>query len=85
MGVLYHDYEHVALARRQERDVHALTGVGNTFAAGRLSYIFGLQGPALSVDTACSASLVSIHLACQSLRRHESNLALAGGVNLIMA
>ena len=51
-------------------------------AAGRISFALGLQGPALSIDTACSSSLVGVHLACQSLRNGESEVALAGGVNL---
>jgi acyl transferase domain-containing protein/acyl carrier protein len=49
-----------------------------------LSYYLNLSGPSLALDTACSSSLVTIHLACQSLRRRETDLALAAGVNLIL-
>src|SRR5579884_2585264 len=69
---------------RQLNAYHA-SGVARSIASGRLSYVFGLQGPSVSIDTACSSSLVAVHLACQSLRQGESNLALAGGVNLILA
>ncbi|NEP47792.1 MAG: SDR family oxidoreductase [Moorea sp. SIO3C2] len=65
----------------------AYWGTGNapSAATGRLSYILGLTGPNLAVETACSSSLVSLHLACQSLRQQECNLALAGGVNLLLS
>ena len=66
-------------------DAYHLTGTCLNFAAGRVAYSFGFQGPTLAVDTACSTSGVTIHLACQSLRNRECNLALAGGVNLILS
>jgi len=67
-----------------KEDAYFLTGNPLNAAAGRLSFTFGFQGPCMAVDTACSSSLVAVHLACQSLRAGESELALAGGVNLVL-
>jgi len=65
-------------------DAYTASGTAHSIASGRLSYTLGLRGPSVSVDTACSSSLVAIHQAVASLRRRESDLALAGGVNLIL-
>lgn len=66
-------------------NAHDSTGLATSAAAGRLSYALGFQGPSMAIDTACSSSLVAIHLACQSLRSKECRMAVAGGVNVIIA
>ncbi len=66
-------------------DLYYSTGSAPSVAAGRLSYTLGLTGPCMTVDTACSSALTAVHLACLHLRRRECDLALAGGVNLIIS
>ncbi|HEX6347628.1 type I polyketide synthase, partial [Umezawaea sp.] len=67
------------LADAQGHEGSLLTGNTASVASGRISYTLGLEGPAVTVDTACSASLVALHLAVRTLRSGESSLALAGG------
>ena len=87
VGVGQHDYLQLQLNAHQAKGIDAYfgTGGGTCFASGRLSYCLGFNGPSISIDTACSSSLVAIHLACQSLRCGESDLALTGGVQLILS
>ena len=59
------------------------TGTSTSVASGRISYLLGLEGPALTIDTACSSSGVAIHTAVRSLRSGETDLALAGGCTVL--
>jgi acyl transferase domain-containing protein/acyl-CoA synthetase (AMP-forming)/AMP-acid ligase II/acyl carrier protein len=84
IGISTNDYVY-RLAREPEK-IDGYLGTGNalSLAANRLSYVFGLEGPSLAIDTACSSSLVAIHQACLSLRGGECDLAIGGGVNLML-
>lgn len=84
IGMIYNDYEDLQLRRPADMDIYTAVGGFRSSAASRLSHAFDLQGPSLVIDTAASSSLVSVHLACQSLRSRECTLALAGGVNLML-
>ncbi|ORB86283.1 polyketide synthase [Mycobacterium kansasii] len=85
MGLSSWDYTIVNIERRADIDAYLSTGTPHCAAVGRISYLLGLRGPAVAVDTACSSSLVAIHLACQSLRLRETDVALAGGVQLTLS
>lgn len=86
-GIMNNDYARMHLMSRGLRDIDAyhLTGNWFSFFAGRLAYTLGIRGPAVAVDAACASSLVAVHLAIQSLRRGECDLALAGAVSLILS
>lgn len=83
IGISNYDYSRL----QRLPALNAYTGTGNALSitANRLSYFLNLRGPSLAIDTACSSSLVAVHQACQSLRRKECDMALAGGVNLILS
>ncbi len=66
-------------------DVFTVGGMSHAVLSGRIAYLLGVTGPSFTLDTACSSSLITIHLACQSLRRGESKMALAGGINLFLS
>jgi acyl transferase domain-containing protein/acyl carrier protein len=86
VGITSMDYSsRIDVADPARSDVYLATGTALNAAAGRISFTLGLQGPCMAIDTACSSSLVAIHTACQSLRTRESNLAIAGGVNVMLS
>ncbi|MFC4907529.1 type I polyketide synthase [Actinomadura gamaensis] len=86
VSAIWTDY--AAVLRRSDLDGsarHAMTGVHRSIIANRVSHKYDLRGPSLHIDTAQSSSLVAVHTAAESLRRGECSVALAGGVNLILA
>ena len=87
MGACSHDYGDIQSAATELAglDAHSATGNFTSIVANRLSYVLDLRGPSMTVDTACSSSLVAVHLACSGLRRGECDLALVGGVNVMLS
>ncbi|MCP5425305.1 MAG: SDR family NAD(P)-dependent oxidoreductase [Gammaproteobacteria bacterium] len=87
VGAFSHDYEILQIKQPgwEDSDGYFASGNSASMMAGRLAYLFDFRGPALTVETACSSSLVALHLACQSLRDGDCELALAGGVNLMLS
>lgn len=82
----YHnDYEHLQYADPASVSGRTLTGSLHSVIPNRISYALGLRGPSMSIDSACSSSLVACHVAAQSLRNRDCDVALVGGVNLIIA
>lgn len=82
----YHnDYAQLQHNDIEDVELRTLTGTLHSIVANRLSYLLDLRSPSMSIDTACSSSLVAIHLACQHLRFGEVNLAIAGGVSLMIS
>ncbi|WP_410511159.1 SDR family NAD(P)-dependent oxidoreductase [Paenibacillus sp. BR2-3] len=81
VGVMYGHYQLIGTEGYASGN---LVAPNSSFAsiANRVSYLFNFQGPSMAIDTMCSSSLTAIHLACESIRRGESDTALAGGVNV---
>ncbi|MFO0946591.1 MAG: SDR family NAD(P)-dependent oxidoreductase [Planctomycetota bacterium] len=81
-GVNFCEYRDLLVTAGVESSAHSHSGTTPSMVASRVSYLLNLRGPSLTVDTACSSGLVAVHLACQSLRRGEADIAIAGAVNL---
>ncbi|MFZ4816961.1 MAG: type I polyketide synthase, partial [Phototrophicaceae bacterium] len=79
------DYNVMQMYPRSAIDAYVGTGSSRSLLANRLSYILNFHGASMSIDTACSSSLVAIDLAARALRNRETDLAVAGGVSLILS
>jgi acyl transferase domain-containing protein len=84
MACYHDDYARLVYQNVEALDTRSLTGTLHAVTANRISHFLDLRGPSVALDTACSSSLVAIHLACQSLRMGETDLALAGGVSVMI-
>ena len=86
VGVATNEYSHLLSAESVEKiEPHFITGNALNAISGRVAFALGLEGPAVAVDTACSSSLVAVHQACQALHSGDCDLALAGGVNVLLS
>src|SRR5947209_528121 len=85
VGIMWPDYAKLQAREISTLDGYTVTGSGFAYAANRVSAFFDLVGPSLSLDVMCASSLASVHLACQSIWSGECEMALAGGVNLILS
>ncbi|PHH89366.1 hypothetical protein CDD83_6188 [Cordyceps sp. RAO-2017] len=84
VGSFVKDYEQICLRDPDWQPRYAATGNGIAIMANRISHYFNFHGPSMTIDTGCSGSLVSVHLAAQSLRNGESSLAIAAGSGMIL-
>ena len=85
VGMMSAEYSSKWSSETDNFDVYDVPGNTFSIASNRLSYQFDFCGPSMTIDTACSSSLVTTHLACQSLRNHECDMALSGGVNAVIS
>ncbi len=83
VGVFNNDYAEL-LQKSSNTDAYVATGITHSILANRVSYLLNLRGPSEAIDTACSSSLVAIHHAVQAIRNGDCDIALAGGVNVLL-
>ncbi|MBP1818573.1 SDR family NAD(P)-dependent oxidoreductase [Mycobacterium sp. OAE908] len=86
VGVGANEYAHLLSAESLDKIApHFITGNALNAISGRVAFALGLEGPAVAVDTACSSALVAVHQACQALHSGDCDMALAGGVNVLLS
>ncbi|KAF3064875.1 Lovastatin diketide synthase LovF [Daldinia childiae] len=84
VGSFVKDYEQIVLRDPDNSPKYGATGNGIAIMSNRISFFLDINGPSMTIDTGCSASLVCVHNACQSLRNGEIDVGLAGGAGLIL-
>lgn len=84
VGNIWTDFEHYRKAKNARATLHSAVGMSSNVVANRVSFAMGFTGPSLVIDTGCSASLVALHLACQSLLNNEIDMSIVGGINHIL-
>ncbi|TLD05739.1 uncharacterized protein PgNI_08484, partial [Pyricularia grisea] len=85
IGCMYSDYDRMTVKDLERPTTYAALGTVYSMLSNRVSWCFDFRGPSITVDTACSSSLVALHQACNSLKLHESSMAVVGGCNLIIS
>ncbi|MDA2892508.1 SDR family NAD(P)-dependent oxidoreductase [Mycolicibacterium sp. BiH015] len=86
VGVAANEYAHLLSAEPVDKiEPHFITGNALNAISGRVAFALGLEGPAVAIDTACSSALVAVHQACLALRSSDCDMALAGGVNVLLS
>ncbi|KAI1632482.1 ketoacyl-synt-domain-containing protein [Biscogniauxia mediterranea] len=84
VGSFAKDYEQVVFRDLDNTPQYGATGNGTAIMSNRISYFLDIHGPSMTIDTGCSASLVAVHNACQSLRSGETSMGIAAGAGLIL-
>ncbi|WP_082022569.1 type I polyketide synthase [Mycolicibacterium setense] len=86
VGVAANEYAHLLSSEPIEKiEPHFITGNALNAISGRVAFALGFEGPAVAIDTACSSALVAVHQACQALHSGDCDMALAGGVNVLLS
>ncbi|RHZ65528.1 type I polyketide synthase [Aspergillus thermomutatus] len=83
-GAFFHDYHDSLMRDPATMPRYFMTGNGAAMAANRISHFYDLRGPSMTVDTGCSTTLTTLHLACQSLRARESDVSIVAGSNILL-